>query len=120
MNTVTFNPQGFIEISLVGNQTAATFEEIYNNVIPLINMLKQEKKPLLCLIDGTGQTGYSLSSDKAALKLLESVDYDKIAMHNISHAEVTNGIIMAIGKSHSTKLFPDRESALAWLYESKE
>lgn len=114
-NTVALNPEGYIEIALIGEQTSATFEDTYNAVVPLIDQLQQDGKPLLALIDGSRQTGFSIGSDKAALKFLEQIDYQKIAMYAISHAEVTKGIILAMGKSHNTKLFPDRTRALEWL-----
>jgi hypothetical protein len=114
-NSVTLNPKGYIEICLVNDQTAESFNDIYHQSLPLISRIKSEGRPLLGFIDGSRQTGFSLSSDKAALKFLEEVEYDRIAMYNIPHAEVTKGIILAIGKADNTKLFNDKNEALKWL-----
>jgi hypothetical protein len=114
-NKVLMNPDNCVEVVFIGHQTGETFNDTYKMVLPLINKLKSEGKPLLGLFDLTEHTGYSLSSDTAALKFLENTDYDKIAMYHVPHAEVTKGIIMAIGKSDNTKLFDSRSEAVKWL-----
>lgn len=114
-NKIAMNPDGYIEVTFVGHQTDESFNSVYEHVLPLMSTLKKDKKPLLGLFDMTLQTGFSLNSDKAALELLERVEYDRIAMYHVHHAEVTKGIILAIGKANNTKLFDNRESALEWL-----
>ncbi len=114
-NRVFLNPQGWIEMVLVGPQTGETFRQSYEQVLPLLVQLKNEGKLAMGLVDGTEQTGYSLGSDRAALEYLENTQYDRIAMYHIPHAEVTKGIILAIGKSDTTKLFDSRAEAVAWL-----
>ncbi len=114
-NKIFLNPAGYIEVIFIGHQTGETFKDVYDKVQPLIATMKNQDKPLRGLFDMTQQTGYSLGSDKAALKFLEETDYDRIAMHHVGHAAVTNAIIMAMGKGDNTKLFDNREEALAWL-----
>lgn len=114
-NKIFLNPEGYIEIVLVGDQTAQSFERVYQEAEPIIEQLKTQGKPLYALFDLSKQTGFSLSSDKAALELLEEVDYDRIAMYSVPHQDVTKGIIMATGKADKTKIFETRDQALTWL-----
>jgi hypothetical protein len=115
-NSVFINKSGYIEIILIGDQSEDTFRHSYYEAQPLLEKLKASKKPLFGLIDMSQQTGYTLASDKAALDILESLDYDKLAMCNVPHSRVAQGIIQAIGKDHNTKIFSSRDDALAWLH----
>jgi hypothetical protein len=115
-NSVFVNKSGYIEIILIGDQSDETFRHSYYEVVPLIDQLKASKKPLYGLIDMSQETGYSLASDKAALDILESLEYDKLAMCNVPHSRVAQGIIQAVGKDHNTKIFSNRDDALAWLH----
>ena len=112
---IFWNPDGYIEVVLVGDQTAQRFESMYADFLPLQEKLKKEGKPAYALFDCSKETGFSLSSNKAALEILEKIEYDRIAMYSVPHANVTEGIIMAIGKNETTKLFDTREEALGWL-----
>src|SRR2546423_13846769 len=93
-NKVSIHPAGYIELTLVGDQTEETFRQVYEAAEPLIEKLKSEGRPMLGLIDMAQQTGYTLASDKAALELLEKIDYDKLAMCNPPYAAVAQGIIL--------------------------
>ena len=115
-NKVFINDEGIVEVIIIGDQTETTFKHIYYEAVPLIEKLRADKKPVLGLVDMSQETSYSLASDKAALELIESVDYDKLAMCNAPHFKVTEGIIMATGRSNNTKLFKNRDDALAWLH----
>jgi hypothetical protein len=115
-NKVFVNDEGIIEVVLIGDQTEASFKHAYDRVQPLIMKLQAEGKPVYGLIDMTEETGYSLASDKAALDILESLTYDKLAMCNAPHAGVAKGIILATGREDNTKLFTSRDDALAWLH----
>jgi hypothetical protein len=114
-NKVFLNSDGYIEIVLSGEQTGETFLEVYEKAKPLIDKVQADNKPLLGLCDLTGETNFSLSSNKIAMEYLEKIPYERIAMFGVPHVEVTKGIIMAMGKSHNTKVFDNRKDALAWL-----
>ena len=116
-NSVSLHPDGYIEITLHGYQTAESFLKVYQEAAPLILQIQSDNKPLLGLCDLTNQTGFSLGSDKLAMEYLEKIPYDKIAMFHVPHLEVTQGIILAMGKSHNTKIFDTRGAALEWLLE---
>ena len=114
-NRVFYNPEGYVEAQLFGSQTDIGFKKLYDDCQPLIEQLKAEHKSLLGLIDMSNEVSYSLSSNKAALELLEQLEYEKLAFCNAPHAEVTKGIILALGRSDSTKFFDDRQEAVTWL-----
>lgn len=117
---IFLNPEGYIEIKLVGDQTPEMFTNIYADYLNIEEELRSQGKPILALFDVSQETGFSLSSNKAALELLEKANYDKIAMYQVPHYKVTEGIIAATGKSENTKLFPDRGSALTWLLKKED
>lgn len=114
-NLVFVNPEGYFEVVLVGQQTEDSFKELFDSAKPLIDEAAAAGRPLRGLVDMTKQTGYSISSDKAALELLESISYDKMAMYNPPHKAVTEGIIMAMGRNDNTRIFTSRDEAIKWL-----
>ena len=88
----------------------------------LVEQLQQQGKPRLGLVDLTTDASYSPDSNKAAMKTLESFNYEKIAMFGAGEilTDVTKAIILAIGRSHNTKIFKTREEAVKWLLEKNE
>ena len=114
-NKVFLHHDGYIEIDLFGHQTGDSFLKVYEQALPLIEKIQNENKPLLGLCDLTNQTGFSLSSDKVAMEYLEKTNYDKIALYNVPHIEVTKGIIIAMGKKENTKIFDNHNDAVEWL-----
>jgi hypothetical protein len=116
-NTVQLNKDGYIEVIVIGSQTGDSFRRIYSDALPFIDQLAKDNKPLLGLIDLTKETGFSVDSNKAALKLLEDLPYERIAMVHPPFPEVTSGIIVAMGKSDNTKVFKTKEEALKWLLD---
>ena len=114
-NKAFINPDGYIEVLMVGDQTEESFQKIYDLAKPLLDKLKSEGKPLLGLIDMSKEGSYSIASDKRALQLLEGITYDKLAMCSAPHKAVAEGIIMAMGRGNNTKIFDTRQEALAWL-----
>lgn len=114
-NSVTLSPKHYIEVTLVGNQTAESLKTVYEKALPLIDRLKFENKPILGLINMALDTGLSIGADKSALAFLLKVDYERVALCHVPHPEVTKGLIMAIGKTDNTQLFDNRAAAVKWL-----
>ena len=112
---IFLNSDGYVEVVLVGDQSAEMFESLYTDFLPIREKLASEGKPIYGLFDCSGETGFSLSSNKAALEIFEKSQYDRIAMYNVPHAKVTEGIIMAAGVGDIVKIFGDRNDAEAWL-----
>ncbi len=119
-NRVFINPEGYVEVTVIGDQTSETFGAASVEAQPLIGKLRKEGKAVLGLIDLTQKGKYTPASNKAAMQLLEDMDYDKIAMFGAEYVlkEVTELIILAMGRKDTTKLFGKREDAIAWLKTS--
>jgi hypothetical protein len=116
-NSCALHPDGYIEVKVVGDQNYLSFDELKRDVNDLVGQLHYGGKPVLGLIDLSSMTGFNTGSNRAALEILESVPYDKVAMFgaNAAISAVTNLLILALGKGDRTKLFKDRNEALAWL-----
>jgi rRNA processing protein Krr1/Pno1 len=116
-NTIVLNPKGYIEVTIAGDQTYDTFHRMISEVIPHIQQLKAQKKPVLGLVDLTQEGKITQDSNKGAMEVLEKTEYDRVALFGAPSVlkEVVHLIILAMGKKESTQLFSDRESAIAWL-----
>jgi hypothetical protein len=116
-NKIFLNPAGYIEMVIIGDQTYDTFHEMLDKLPELLEQLEGQGKPLRGLIDLTQKGKYTPGSNKAAMEALEQVPYQRVAMFGADAVlkEVTEMIILAMGKKEKTQLFHDRESAVAWL-----
>jgi len=119
-NRISLNPDGYIEATIVGDQTKMSFEHMHLAAEEMMDLLQKQGNRRVGLIDVTNQGKFSAESNKEAMQILETLPYDKLAIfgaHKVL-AQVINGIILAMGKSANTRLFADRQSALAWLQET--
>lgn len=119
-NKIFLNPDGYVEVVMDGEQTFMTIDNMKYDAIDMLNQLQQEGKPRLGLIDLTNQANYTPDTNKAAMKNLEALNYEKVALFGASTllTEVTKALILAMGRSHNTQIFKDRESALKWLLDN--
>ena len=116
-NEVFINNDGVIEIKVNGDQTYESFGAIYDAANPLIKQLAEQNKPVRGLIDLTNKGKYTPGSNRAAMETLEHIHYEKIAFYGAEYLlkEVTELIILAMGKKDNTKVFNNREEAVRWL-----
>jgi hypothetical protein len=116
-NRIVYNPSGYIEVTVEGDQSYMSFENLTPEATELADGLEKQGKPRLALIDITKQGKFTPDSNKAAMKILESFNYERLAIFGAGTVlnEITKAIILAMGKTDNTKIFQDRESALAWL-----
>ncbi|NDC22163.1 hypothetical protein EBZ57_02220 [bacterium] len=121
-NRVFLNPDGYIEVVLDGEQTYMTIDNMRYDILDFVKQLQQQEKPVLGLVDLTTDTGYTTDTNKASMQILESVNYDKVAMYGggVILADISKAIILAMGRSNNTQVFKDRESAVSWLLEKNE
>ncbi|NDC22164.1 hypothetical protein EBZ57_02225 [bacterium] len=119
-NKIILNPEGYVEVIMDGDQTFMTIDNMKYDAIDMLNTLQKEGKPRLGLVDLTKQTNYTADTNKAAMKNLEALNYEKVALFGASTllTEVTKAIILAMGRSHNTQIFKDRESAVSWLLDN--
>lgn len=121
-NRIFYNPQGFIEVMVEGDQTYMSFENLLPDAAIFLEKLQEEGKPRLGLIDVSKQGAFSVDSNRSAMGTLESLNYERVAIFGAKNIlyEVTKAIILAMGKSSNTKIFKDRESAVKWLLTGSE
>lgn len=120
-NKIFYNPEGYAEIVIIGDQTSQSFVELKADAEPILEKLQNEGKQRLILIDISQQGEFTTGSNKAGLEVLESTSYAGVAIFGATSRaleEVAAAIIMAMGKANA-KLFPDRQTALAWLLGPK-
>jgi len=121
-NCISLNPDGYIEATIVGDQTKMSFEHLHLATEEMMALLQKQGKRQLGLIDVTKQGKFSPDSNKEAMLILEKLPYDKLAIFGANKvlAPVINAIILAMGKSANTRMFGDRQTALAWLQETSD
>ena len=116
-NTAVMQPEGYVLVTLRGKQDFMTMDKLAKDCIEIAGEIKAEGKPLIGLVDFSQDPGFDTGTNKAVMKALEQIPYDRIAMYgkNALLSEVTKAVIAALGKSNRTKVFGTREEALAWL-----
>ncbi len=124
-NSVKLNSEGIVEAFVIGDQDYESFRKLADSAQPLLADLRKSGKPVLGLVDLTKKGHYTVASNRAAMEMLEKMDYDRVAMFGAEDVlkEVTEMIILAMGKRENTKLFTSRDEAVAWLkspLDSKE
>jgi hypothetical protein len=121
-NSIFYNQEGYIEIHVEGDQTYMSFENIRPTAMDIMDELQKKGQNRYGLIDISKQGSFSPDSNRAAMDILESLNYEKVAIIGAGKIlqEVTRAIIIAMGKSSNTKIFSDRESGVAWLLAKDE
>jgi hypothetical protein len=116
-NRITYNPEGYIEVTIEGEQSYMTFINLKADAADMIKQLGNEGKRRLGLLDITKQENYTSDTNRAAMEILESLNYEKLAIFGGGKflTEVAKAIVLAMGKSSDTKIFSTREAAVAWL-----
>jgi len=116
-NSVVWQPEGYALVTLTGKQTFMSMDALAKECEDMAEKLSAQGKPLLGLVDFTQDPGFDAGTNKAVLKALEEIKYDRIALfgENIALAEVTKAVVAALGKDDRTKVFKTRDEALAWL-----
>ncbi|HSX47364.1 MAG TPA: hypothetical protein VLF63_01175 [Patescibacteria group bacterium] len=116
-NQIFINPEGYVEAKIVADQSYMSFESLRYDAEELLQKLQDEGKRRLGLIDLTHQGKFTADSNRSAMQVLEALNYEKTAIFGANKilTEITKAIIIAMGKSANTKIFPDRKSAVKWL-----
>jgi hypothetical protein len=116
-NTVELQPEGYVLVTLVGDQNLQAIEAVTRRCRELVERLQYEQKPVWGLIDVSRQKGFDAGSNKAAMETLGQIDYDRAALCGANGVltEVVKMLVMALGKDDRTKVFATSEEAVAWL-----
>ena len=120
-NRMFLNKDGYIEVQIEGDQTYMSFENLQPTALQILDELQKDGKERLGLIDITKQGSFSADSNRAAMEILEAINYDRVAIFGAPRflQEVTSAIILAMGKGDNTKIFATREEAVNWLLGKK-
>jgi hypothetical protein len=121
-NRITYNQDGYIEVTIEGEQSYMAFVNLKADAADMIKQLQEEGKRRLGLLDITKQENYTPDTNRAAMEILESLNYEKLAIFGGGKflTEVAKAIVLAMGKSGNTKIFSTRESAVEWLLHSED
>jgi len=116
-NRIFYNPEGYIEVIIEGDQSYMSFLNLKADAATMLEDLQKQGKKRLGLIDVSKQGAFTVDSNKAAMEILETLNYERLAIFGTNKIleEITKAIIMAMGKTGNTKIFADRQIALAWL-----
>ena len=121
-NRITYNPEGYIEVTIEGEQSYMAFVNLKADAADMIKQLQNEGKRRLGLLDITKQENYTPDTNRAAMEILESLNYEKLAIFGGGKflTEVAKAIVLAMGKAGNTKIFATRESAVEWLLQDDD
>ncbi|MFI5270548.1 MAG: STAS/SEC14 domain-containing protein [Candidatus Saccharimonadales bacterium] len=116
-NRIFYNPEGYVEVKVEGDQTYMSFENVLPTALDILDELQKKGQDRLGLIDLSKEGAFTPDSNKAAMQILESLNYDKLAMFGAGRviSDVAKAIVLAMGKGANTKIFNTREEALKWL-----
>jgi hypothetical protein len=116
-DTVALHKDGYVDITISGNQTYLTYDQVHKDLRPILDELRKRNQPALGLVDFTSIGSFLPNTVKAGFEILSDVPYHKVAFFGASAAltEILNGIVLAIGRGDTTKTFATRNEALAWL-----
>lgn len=121
-NHIFYNPDGYIESVIEGDQTYMSIKNLEGDALDMVQDLQAKGKKRLGLVDLSKIGKYTPDSNRASMELLESINYEKVAMFGAGKilTEVVKTIILAMGKTENTKIFVKREEALAWLLSEEK
>jgi UDP-N-acetylmuramyl pentapeptide synthase len=118
-NKVFLNKNEYIEIIYEGDQTSETVNNVVDETLKIISILKKQNKPVKIINDLSKLGGSSMGARKTSAETLEKVKYDKVALFgaNLFMKYLAILIIKASGMGEKVKYFDTREEAEKWLAE---
>jgi hypothetical protein len=117
-NKVTLNPNGIVEITVVGNQTSASVNAMAMQAKQLLEQTNAAGEPGLLLDDITNIGTTDIAARRAVAAYAKSLPYKKVAMlgdGTVVMRVATNLLLRAAGQGPRVKYFEDRQKATAWL-----
>jgi UDP-N-acetylmuramyl pentapeptide synthase len=116
-NKVSLNDAGFIEIQVVGDQTAESVAAMGRQIIVLATQLRADGRPVL-IYDDLTRLGMTTSEARREVgRLARTLDYDRLVMVGSSGTVMrhgTNLMLRAIGRPDA-RYFASRDAAYIWL-----
>jgi UDP-N-acetylmuramyl pentapeptide synthase len=121
-NNVSLHDDGFIEISVVGNQTEMSVRAMGAQTAHLLQTLADRGRPLLVLDDITHLGRTNIGARQTVAKLAKTLHFDRLAMLGDGSTMMrvgTNLMLSAIGKGNKIRYFDNRDEAIAWLFKRR-
>ena len=108
---------GFVHLDYVGEQTYQTAKADQAPMDVLVKKLHGEGKKAYILVDATNVPKQDSGARRAAVEIVLSVPYDRVALYGGSPfiRNVAGLIVKAVGKSHKFGFFNTKEEAVKWL-----
>jgi hypothetical protein len=117
-NAIFMNDDGFIEVTVNGDQTGESVQAMGEEVKALLEKLKADRKPRLILDDLTHMGNTNIPARQKVAELAKTLDFERVAMVGDGSMLMrvgTNLMLGAIGKGGNIRYFEDRKRAIAWL-----
>lgn len=116
-NTVYLHDDGYIYVSVVGDQTAQSVKTMGDEVSTLLKRLKAQRKPRLILDDITTMGHTDIPARRMVADLAKTLDFDRVVLLGDGSTLMrvgTNLMLKAIGRSN-IRYFDDPDQAINWL-----
>jgi hypothetical protein len=122
VNKVYLNSDNFLEIWVVGDQTAETVREMGEKLDYYVRQLRGQNRSVL-ILDNLIKMGVTTSEARREVaRIAKTLDYDRAAMVGDGSAVMrygTNLMLRAIGRSN-VRYFGNLETATKWLRTGAE
>lgn len=119
-NKVFINPEGLLEIWVIGDQTAETVREMGEKCAYFAADLRRRGLPVLVLDNLLKMGATTSEARREVARVAKALDFDRAAMvggGNLAFRYGTNLMLRAIGR-RNLRYFAHRESACKWLTQS--
>jgi len=116
-NKVFKNEFGVVEAVVVGDQTAASIQHMFDQASELCDGMRQADRPVL-ILDNLTKVGKAPTEGlKVVVGNVKSTDFDKFAFVGSGTLFRLGAVLVlqAIGKGDSVKYFDDYDAAISWL-----
>jgi N-acetylglutamate synthase/N-acetylornithine aminotransferase len=117
VNKTFVNSNSVIEVVCKGSQTEASLNDAKVKGLLLAKKLRREGRPVNILVDISRLGKIDVAARRQAARIIQNVDYDKIAVFGSSPLAGNVGrlVIRGIGQTEKIRIFSSRSLAEKWL-----
>jgi hypothetical protein len=122
VNKVYVNPDGLLEIWVIGDQTEETVREMGEKLVYFAEQLRSQGRPVLVLDNLIKMGNTTSEARREVARIAKALDYDRAAMvgdGSVLMRYGTNLMLRAIGRSNA-RYFGNMETARKWLLTGAE
>ena len=77
-NSILYNPEGYIEVKIEGDQTYMSFMNIMPTAMDLMEELQRKGQRRLGIVDLSKEGSFTPESNRAAMEIMEALNYDNL------------------------------------------